>query len=109
MRQIVSFILLTAAVSGRFFLFRSVIPLVILIIKYPRFTAETGELRRPVKIVSLSFLAAQLLQLQLHRFVFNPLGNQRHVNLLPAFYAGLQTPDCERETDRYTVARLAIS
>jgi hypothetical protein len=31
------------------------------------------------------------------------------VNLLPAFYAGLQTPDCERETDRYTVARLAIS
>ena len=109
MRQIVSFILLTAAVSGRFFLFRSVIPLVILIIKYPRFTAETGELRRPVRIVSLSFLAAHLLQLQLHRFVFNPLGNQRHVNLLPAFYAGLQTPDCERETDRYTVARLAIS
>lgn len=106
MRQIVSFILLTAAVSGRFFLFRSVIPRVILIIKYPRFTAETGELRRPVRIVSLSFLAAQL---QLHRFVFNPLGNQRHVNLLPAFYAGLQTPDCERETDRYTVARLAIS
>ncbi|VTN05818.1 Uncharacterised protein [Raoultella ornithinolytica] len=107
MGQIVSFILLAAAVSGRFFLFRSVIPLVILIIKYPRFTAETGELRRPVKIVSLSFLAAQLLQL--HRFVFNPLGNQRHVNLLPAFYAGLQAPDCERETDRYTVARLAIS
>ena len=108
MRQIVSFILLTAAVSGRFFLFRSVIPLVILIIKYPRFTAETGELRRPVKIVSLSFLAAQLL-LQLHRFVFNPLGNQRHVNLLPALSAGLQAPDCERETDRYTVAGLAIS
>jgi hypothetical protein len=34
----------------------------------PRFTAETGELRRPVKIVSLSFLAAQ--RPQFYRFGF---------------------------------------